>query len=94
MVMNSNAAYFKTQVQSNEKIKSCRPKDPIIPNGKKTKIIINIVLGLSLIGSPWLTLSTPEGKARGSGPWPLNHTIRLFVPIKEASPGIEPRTKP
>ena len=52
------------------------------------------LMGLSLMGPPWLALSTCEGKAKGSGPWPLNHINCLFVPIKEASPGIEPSTKP
>ena len=53
--------------------------------GWSSKITIdNYMLGLSLMGPPWLMLSAPEGKARGSGQWPLNHTICLFVPIKEA----------
>ena len=34
MVMNSNVAYFKNQVQSNEKIQNGRPKDPIIPKAR------------------------------------------------------------
>ena len=46
------------------------------------------------MGPPWLALSTSEGKARGPGPWPLNHTNCLFIPLKEASLRIEPKTKP
>ena len=32
------------------------------------------MLGLSLMGPPWLTLNTFEGKIIGSEPWPFNHT--------------------
>ena len=46
------------------------------------------------MGPSWLALNTFEGKVRGPGPWPLDHTNYLFVPIKEAFLGIEPRTKP
>ena len=41
-----------------------------------------VLLGLSLMGPPWLAFSTSEGKTRGPGPWPFNHTICLFVPFK------------
>ena len=47
------------------------------------------LLGLNLMGPPWLALSTSEGKAKGLEPWPLNHTNCLFVPINEVSPGID-----
>ena len=50
MVMNSNAAYFKNQVQSNEKIKSCRPKDPIIPKWKENKNHYQYSVGIEPYG--------------------------------------------
>lgn len=50
-------------------------------------------VGIEPYGPPWLTLSTFERKVRGLRPWPLNYTNCLFVLIKEASLGIEPRTK-
>ena len=48
-----------------------------------------IILGLSLMGPPWLVLSTSEGKVRGPRPWPLNHT-NCMVPEEGWTEGLVP----
>ena len=60
----------------------------------RTTILMEVMLGLSHMGPPWLALSTFEGKAKGPGPWPLKSTNCLFVPNGASPGGIETRTKP
>ena len=43
------------------------------------------LLGLSLMGPPWLALSTFKGKAKGPEPWPLNQPI-VWVDLKGFGP--------
>ena len=54
------------------------------PN-RYTSISVLELLGLSLMGPPWLVLSTFEGKARGLEPWPLNQPI-VWVDLKGFGP--------